>query len=365
MIICSPQMGISPNSSMGGTVHDREILNALGDLGVKIYLTVPTGEDVTPINNWYIYPSSRHKYYYYEYNLRFLKAVNKSRRIDKFDILRIHSPTLIPLGIFFKKIYGVKTCINIHHLDSKFIPKMLLKYSLSSFDLVTTGSNYSARKIANEFHITPESIGVTYNGVGEQYRKSGKNLELLRKYNIIGESMLLLYLGALETRKNLFFLIDVFITVLSKRNYFHLVIAGEGSLKQKLIMYTHKMGLSDKVHFTGYLKEVDKIKHYNSADIFIFPSLLEGFGLSPIEAMACGLPVVASNSSSLPEIIGEHAILADPHNKNNFANAILTLSEDENLYSQMSTSGQIYVKERYSWDRSARIYLDYLNQLIR
>lgn len=365
MRICSPQMGISPNSNKGGTVFDREILRALGDLGVSIYLPIPATEDFESFKNWHIYPSSCHKYYYYEYNWRFFSAVNNFRKKDRFDILRIHSPTLIPLGIYFKKKYGAKISLNLFHLDQKIIHNFMLRYFSGVFDLITTVSNYSAHIISNELNIYQQSIGVIYCGVGKQYHNSAKNSELLHRYKISKNDIFLLYLGALEPRKNLFFLIDVFKALLKEKNNFHLVIAGDGSLKENLIVYANKMGLSEKVHFTGYLTEVDKIQHYNTADIFVFPSLLEGFGLSPVEAMACGLPVVASNLSSLPEIIGEHALLADPLNIIDYANAILQLSTDDNLFTQMSIGGQNYVKERYSWDKSARIYLDYLYQLIR
>ncbi len=112
-----------------------------------------------------------------------------------------------------------------------------------------------------------------------------------------------------------------------------------------------KLGLQDKVNFIGWVPEKDKPALYSGASLFVFPSLYEGFGLPPLEAMACGTAVITSNRSSLPEVAGEGAWLIDPDDSDELASAMNTLLEDERRRRELAAKG-LEQARRFSWQRT-------------
>jgi len=114
-----------------------------------------------------------------------------------------------------------------------------------------------------------------------------------------------------------------------------------------------KLGLKSCVHFTGYIPEGDLPALYNGADLFVFPSLYEGFGLPVLEAMACGTPVITSNTSSLPEVAGDAALLVDPYDVDAIAEAMRRVLTDLNLAGELRVKGLARASE-FSWERTAR-----------
>jgi len=114
-----------------------------------------------------------------------------------------------------------------------------------------------------------------------------------------------------------------------------------------------RLELEHYVRFTGYVEEEDLPALYNGADLFVFPSLYEGFGLPVLEAMACGTPVVTSNTSSLPEVAGDAALLVDPYDVEEIATAMRRILEDEALTAELRAKGLARAKE-FSWERTAR-----------
>lgn len=162
-----------------------------------------------------------------------------------------------------------------------------------------------------------------------------------------------LYLGTLEPRKNIDSIIKAFSEIADKVDW-DLVIAGRDGWKTAPIYNAAKKSrFKDRIHFTGFLEPDDVPVMLTSAQVFVWPSLMEGFGLPPLEAMACGTPVITSNLSSLPEVVGEAAIKVDPHSASALAKYMLTLYEDDGLRKQLIMAGLNRVRQ-FQWQQCAQ-----------
>ncbi len=408
MRICSPQLGISPYSNLGGAVYDREILKRLAKLGVEVEILLPKGELHEDVPGWRLYKTPRHLFYYYEYNLIFLPYLFKLWRKPGLDLLRVHSPTIGPASLLFKKITKVPAVAHYHHLENKWTDHLLNKLVIKGYDQITTDSYFCREQIAATYGIDLHNIAVVYPGVDPKYKPCPGNKRLKSRLGVDDE-VILLYLGVLEPRKNLIFLLDVFTEVVNTTTAVSvgaglrpspptrpkvsrrlgdlrsalrrgretlaepkcgcsiksvhktiLVIAGTGSQEAELKGYVEKLGLDKYVIFTGYVPEEEKVDLYNLADIFVLPSLLEGFGMVAAEAMACGKPVVASNASSLPEVVedGKTGLLANPACVDDFTDQVLRLLRDESLRRRLGGAGRERVLRNFSWDVAARKTLE-------
>lgn len=169
------------------------------------------------------------------------------------------------------------------------------------------------------------------------------------------EGKLILYVGAIRPHKNLVILLNALnLLIREKKQQCYLVICGGKEADfLPLKEITEKLGTSRNVFFVGSLNDTKVVALMNAADVFVFPSLEEGFGLPPLEAMACGTPVITSNLSSLPEVVGDAALLVDPCNVHEIANAIERLLLDEKLRNELIKRGFERVK-RFSWERTVK-----------
>lgn len=288
MIICSPQLGLSPESNLGGEVHDREMIKALDNLGVTILIILPWGKKYPPLKHAKVYfLPTPFVYPPLLFNFLVLPYLFYLYWKYHFEILRVHSPYFVGFGAIFFKLFfpTVKTIATFHHLEKG--KTKLDQFLVRKFDVITTVSQ-----------ATRDDLGtgvVIPNGVDEKFKSTPKNPKLVRKYHLEGKRVIL-YFGQLIKRKNIPFLFGVIKKL--PQNYV-LVICGDGPLRYELESKT-----PPRTIFTGRISEADKVDYYNLADIFVYPSLKEGFGLSVAEAMACGKPVVASNTP-----IAEHTPL--------------------------------------------------------
>ena len=181
------------------------------------------------------------------------------------------------------------------------------------------------------------------------------------KYNIHGKY--LLYLGTLEPRKNIETIIRAYNCFKkSDKDNIKLVLAGKkGWLYESIFKLVKEFDIEDSVIFTDYIDDMDKAPLYQGAEMFLFPSLYEGFGMPVIEAMASRIPVITSNSSSLPEVAGEAAIITDPLDYKKISNSIERILNENGLREKMVNEG-IKQASKFSWDLSAEklknIYYD-------
>jgi len=142
-----------------------------------------------------------------------------------------------------------------------------------------------------------------------------------------------------------------------------LLIAGDGSLKNKLIQKSQNLGLVDRVIFTGFVQEKDKVKIYNLADIVLLPSLKEGLGMIAAEAGACGKPVIASDNSSLPEIVKNNktGLLAETNNIDDWVSKVKIFLKNKGLRRLMGQEAVKYVRNKFSWQKNAEEHIKVFN----
>jgi len=175
----------------------------------------------------------------------------------------------------------------------------------------------------------------------------------LRRRHGLPEPMIL-YLGTLEPRKNLPRLLEAYALLRRRPGVRHrLVLAGgRGWYYDEIRAAVERLGLRDEVLFPGYVPEEDKPLWYSAADLFVYPSLYEGFGLPPLEAMACGTPVVVSNTSSLPEVVGEAGLCVDPLDPEALARAMLALISDRERHRAYREAGLARARA-FTWRTTA------------
>lgn len=185
-----------------------------------------------------------------------------------------------------------------------------------------------------------------------------------RKWLGIGDEFLL-YVGTIEPRKNLLTLVRAFEAVMSRRkSRLQLVIAGrKGWMVDDLFACVKRSPVASSIIFTGYLSDDQLAALYSSCTLFVYPSLYEGFGLPPLEAMACGAPVIASRIPSIAEVVGAAAKLIAPERVTELTEAIIQLLDDAPLRQRLSLAGKKCVAE-FSWAQAARTVRDVYQQAI-
>ena len=168
--------------------------------------------------------------------------------------------------------------------------------------------------------------------------------------------LFVLYVGTVEPRKNLLTLVRAFEQVVSESDLrLQLVIAGrKGWMVDELFRYVKQSLAAQQIIFTGYLSDNELCALYSSCALFVYPSLYEGFGLPPLEAMASGAPVIASSIPSISEVLGEAALLVDPTDGTSLARAIIRLLKDEELRKELASKGLRRTSE-LSWERTAEL----------
>jgi glycosyltransferase involved in cell wall biosynthesis len=186
---------------------------------------------------------------------------------------------------------------------------------LQEADHIITISEFSKQDIIKHLEVDEANISVIPPAVDHELYFPKRSKAILEKYDINSDEKVILYVGAEEPRKNLPMLIDALwqLKTVSHIN-FKLIKVGKsnwhGNVRAKLMLDIKDRGMEDDVIFTGYVPESELPLLYNAADIFVFPSLYEGFGMPPLEAMACGTPTIVLNSSSLPEVVGDGAVIS-------------------------------------------------------
>lgn len=225
-------------------------------------------------------------------------------------------------------------------------------------------SENTKREIVRFCHIPEAKIFVSYEGVNEFYHKINSAELIMQtriKYNL--PERFILFVGTLEPGKNLFRLLQAF-HQLKKNNLIPHKLVIVGAYGWGKIFNNKTQSLKDEIIFTGYVSEQDLQLIYNAAELFILPSLYEGFGLPPLEAMACGTPVIVSNCASLPEVVGDAGLLINPYDINEIAGAILRVLNDKNLQTELITKGFKRAK-KFTWQKTASLILEVFDKVGR
>ncbi len=221
---------------------------------------------------------------------------------------------------------------------------------------VLTVSEASKRDILEYFRVPESKVTVIYNAIDERFHEEPPADEVMRvqeRYQLTDP--FILYAGNIKPHKNLERLIEAFHMVRrGELEHIKLLIIGDEISKYATLRRAvHRYKLHKHVRFFGFVPDATLAILYRLARVFVFPSLYEGFGLPPLEAMASGTPVITSNLSSLPEVVGDAAMLIDPYQPDAIAGAMRRVLQDERLRDDMRERGLARVRE-FSWGRSVK-----------
>ncbi len=279
----------------------------------------------------------------------------------KLDLL--HSPDYIPP---FRR--NCRSVITVHDLAFLHFPELLTTDSARYYSQIDRAvreaegiiavSHATQRDLMNLLGVPAHRVTVVHEAANPIFRVIEDEADALRdvraRYGL--PERFILFLGTIEPRKNLPTLIQAY-RLLCMAEGPHgpsLVVAGaRGWLFDSVFILVEQLGLSDRVLFTGGIPWADVPAFYNLAEVFVFPSLYEGFGLPPLEAMACGTPVVAANVSSIPEVVGDAGLLVDPNDAEGLAEALGRVLNDATLRQDLRRRG-LARAAGFSWDRAAR-----------
>lgn len=328
--------------------------NMIPTKDMELYLFVKNGVDVIEFSN--IFRIVR----FQETNAFKRNFIELPRLCKKYGIDLLHTQYFIP---FFNPCPVVCTihdiCFehykNIFTKKEYYRQKLLIPYSARKSEFIYTVSENAKNDIVSHYGVDPSKVIVTYNSVNSNFKKLN-NAELdessLRTRFGLGNSRYILSVGNLQPRKNLPRLIKAYSKFLASNDEdIKLVIVGKKAWMFDDIL---KEACSDPEHilFTDYVTEKDLIRLYNAAHAFIYPSFFEGFGIPPLEAMACGTPVAVANATSLPEVVGTAGIYFDPFDEGDIQRAIYEIVYNDELRKRVLNNSSEQIK-KFSWVKSA------------
>ncbi len=313
-----------------------------------------------------------------------------------FDLLHVtyNAPPLSPCP----------TVVTIHDISFEHYPqffsprdllilKTLVPLSARRAAHILTVSQHARQEIIDRYGLPPDKITVTYEAAGEQFRPIDDPvaLQAVRAKYGIGGGPFVLALGNLQPRKNIVRLVEAFGRVVNGQQstvnsqqltgngeqsgaanadwslltgHCSLVIAGKAQWREsEVFQAVQQAGLDGRVLFPGYVEDADLPALYSAAAVFVYPSLYEGFGLPPLEAMACGTPVISTRAASLPEVVGDAALLIDPTDSEALAQGLHDVLTQPALYADLAARGRSRAA-MFSWERCAAetlaVYADVL-----
>ncbi len=232
---------------------------------------------------------------------------------------------------------------------------------------IITVSHFLKHELMTRYFVEEDKIQVVYNGVDTERFNPQVNGESIRDSHGLGNSPVVLYLGRLAPYKGVHFLIEAIPLVLEEIPDAKFLIGGAMRYDvADLGRLIKSLNVRDSVVFTGYVSNADVPRLYACCDVFCYPSLWEGFGLTPAEAQACGKPVVAFNTCAIPEVVEntQTGLLVEPRNVEALAEALVSLLQDKECCTRMGLKGRDRVLGRFSWDKAAEQTLQVYQEVI-
>lgn len=292
-----------------------------------------------------------------------------SQKIKERQIALMHFPHYnVPVS--FRGDYAVTVHDLTHIVFPEFMgasakskyARFLMSHALRNARHIFTVSEYSKKDILDHFAVSSDHITVTYNAIDDEfYQKDSADYSYLyEKYGIPSSGKKILYVGNLKPHKNLNVLLGA-AQLLNDEIY--LILTGKTFKNPDFEKKEQDIGLSGRIIRTGFISKAELIDLYNLADLFVFPSLYEGFGIPPLEAMACGTPVIAANNSSIPEVLGDAAILFDAGDPVELAEKIRQVLSDSNLYNSLVAKGLLRSRV-FSWSKTVDATRGILGKLL-
>lgn len=312
-----------------------------------------------------------------------INLLSKNRFLKKYKRKLINA-----INIFDHKIYDIYWQPNIipnPHIKAKNIvstvhdlsflhypkshPKERIDYFKKNFvkqvsksSYIITGSNYTKEEIVKYLHFSPNKVRVISHGIDHNlYKKYPNNIlnKTKQKFNL--PDNFLLFVGSIEPRKNLLTLLKAFNSLQEEiKQKYPLFLVGASGWKNEDIL--QEINQSPHINYIGYIKDEELPHIYNLATVFIYPSLYEGFGIPPLEAMACATPTIVSNTTAMPEICQDATLYINPADTSDIKDKILLLLRNENLQRELIEKGLQRVK-KFTWEKSAQKHIELFDYL--
>lgn len=284
-------------------------------------------------------------------------------QVDRRGIDLYHSPNFVlPIGLRVPSVVTIHDLTfldpSLHRWTSHHYLRIMVASALRKANAVIAVSEYTRQQVEKQYPETHDRLHVIYQG----FRR-----DIQRPYPAEVENFLhaedihypyVLFVGTIEPRKNIPRLIAAFEQAVRAADLEHhlYLVGGWGWKSREAQEALRSSSIADRIHSAGYLASKVLPLYYAGADLFVYPSTEEGFGLPPLEAMVCGTPVITSNSSSLPEVVGDAAITVDPYDVEAIASAMVSVLTDAQLQARLRDAG-LERSQRFSWAQSAEEHL--------
>ena len=305
-------------------------------------------------------------------NLEFINPASSARRGRWWSLDLPRYLRRAGLDLFHGTNYEIplwrrrRTVVTVHDLSSLLYPqlhrrplarrmRLRLPLGVRMAKAIITPTEAVRRELYSHLKVKPKKVTAIHEAPRESFRPMSLDESFSTRARLGVEDDFLLFVGTLEPRKNLLTLLKAFAHVLrDTRLRSQLVVAGgEGWLMEETFSFVSAAGIGDRVRLIGYVNDDELRALYSSCRAFIYPSLYEGFGLPPLEAMACGAPVIASRIAALEETIGDAAMLVDPLDVHSLAAAITDVFENEKQRKKLIAAGPAHAA-RFSWEKAAQ-----------
>jgi len=315
------------------------------------------GDNVQPVVLW---PKTRHIYLFpFWYQIILKKALR-----------RLNPDVFVATDGMFPLRSNINTLAVIHDLNFEHypetLPKNVLNYYLKYFPQfaknatrIATVSEFSKNDIVNTYHIKEDKIDVVYNGANSKFQPISFEEKLKVKTTYTQQQNYFLFVGTLHPRKNILRLLMAFNQFKKvTKSKMKLVLAGKKMWwTTEINAFFEQMEVKSDVVFTGRLSEQELIKITAAAYAITYVPIFEGFGIPLVEAMQCGVPVITSNVTSMPEVVEDAGLLVNPFSEEEITQAMIRLAADENLRKELMLKS-IQQATKFSWEKSAQLLMD-------
>lgn len=289
----------------------------------------------------------------------YAKRAAEIAKAEKFDLIHAHDWLSFPAGMAAKNVSGKPLIVHIHATEfdrniESVNPDVfkIEKEGMEKADKVITVSNFTKQIVVDKYGIEPDKVTVVWNGIDqEDFPRSHDKIKILA--NLKKEGLkIVLFVGRITLQKGPDYFLQAAKRVLEYNPQVRFVIAGSGDMEGQIIDQAVSMGISDKVYFAGFVRGDELNQLYRSADLFVLSSVSEPFGITTLESMINGTPVLVSKQSGVAEAL-HHALKVDFWDIDEMANQILAILEHGSLMKCLSRNGKEEVK-KFSWKEAAR-----------
>lgn len=366
MKICSPQLGLSPKSVLGGEVFDREILLGLAGKGIKVEIILPKGKPHDKnVKNWRVTYLPIAHFPAFLGNFLYLSSLFRIYSKNKFDVLRLHQPQFLAINAIFFKIFHleVKVIATYHQFrETKFGP--FSKKINNHWDHIICDSDNVKQQIIEKYGVNITKITVVHNGVPMYLKPAPKDSQLEKKLRL-EDKVVLLFMGLFTNRKNPLFMLDVLKNISKTHKNVVILFWGKGPLKNNILQRAKEKNLMSSIRFIKPIYGPEKNKIHNLADIFVHPSLDEGFALAPLESMSCAKPLVMANGYSSKEAVtdGVNGYLCQGNNLKDWTEKLIALIKSPQLAHRMGRFSLKKARKEFSWRLAIKKHVNVIKSL--